>query len=80
MKFFILVCTFGLLVGLLSLSGCATSNWSKPRWMAPGTDPAISDSPDASQPTNWSTDRTGGGKATGWDNRAREIEKNLGYE
>lgn len=39
MKFFVLVCVFGLLVGLLSLTGCATGSWPGLR----GNDSAQSD-------------------------------------
>lgn len=80
MKFFFLVCIFGLLVGLLGLSGCATSSWPKPKWMSAGDEMTQPAEMDKSNRTNWSTDRTVGGKGTGWDSRAREIEKNLGYE
>ncbi len=91
LRFFVLACCFGLLVGAI---GCATNNWSKPLFPQNG-----SGSRHTSFNSNTGTNRphstgeepatlrqqwgrfwkAGFGTSAGIDPKAREIEKSLGY-
>jgi hypothetical protein len=74
MRFFLLVCLFGLAVGVI---GCASGRWPSQNWF--GQPAEKTDLEGESEPTKtspWSR----GGKAAGIDPTAREIEQNLGYQ
>ncbi len=91
LRFFVMACCFGLLIGLI---GCATNNWSKPlfenrthskrsqhstRSYAEDEKSSDEETP-ATIKQKW--DRfwnAGFGSSAGLDPKAREIEKSLGY-
>lgn len=76
MRFFILVCILGLLV---SAVGCASPTWG--RWWQRDTQPTDEYSEMGDQRrTDWSVERQPGGLSLGIDSRAKDIERNLGYE
>ena len=90
-RFFVLACCFGLLVGVI---GCATNNWSKPLFDsgAPSTGleqnsrftltekEAPEDQPQLNVLQRWNQFWSGGfGSSAGLDPTARDIERSLGY-
>jgi hypothetical protein len=89
LRFFVMACCFGLLIGVI---GCATNNWSKPLFQQDAqsrrfdsADNAVAEkdsstqSPPASISQMWNQFwNSGFGTSAGLDPKAREIEKSLG--
>jgi hypothetical protein len=89
LRFFVMACCFGLLIGVF---GCATNNWSEPlfgqgaqsnRLEQSVRTCADDDTPPKEAPSSlkqkWNRFWNAGfGSASGLDPKAREIEKSLG--
>jgi len=89
LRFFVMACCFGLLIGVV---GCATNNWSEPLFSqgAQGSslEQAARSYADAETPpieapesirTKWNSFwNSGFGSSAGLDPKAREIERSLG--